>query len=308
LQRDLSVIVTPMLRPNAKHTPAEFAKADADLNAFNTRVDETILADGSKSFKDIATAKLDALSAKIRAANLDRTDAAPLETGIAAARKDIDTVIANVQKKQAGLTFDQFEERLARLAMEVDSTIALAANRGKAKTLMEAFTNKANALNSKITQARLNNFFTNDFVFTLTEITVRLPENCRTSHNSKQTMPCDIATLLEGDKRLDALSSTVDTVITTYGTKSVEIIYGTALREAATKLNQSKVGAADKMRLSRNMMPIQDMIKQADISPRVSPNAAQADRRTKFSPEQLHNDVQAAINEIEAAIRLAGPR
>ncbi len=315
LQRDLLALSRTIQTPRVKPTPAEFAKADADLTAFNTRIEQTILLEGSKSFKDLANAKLDVLDGKVRAAKLDTKDSAALAANIAALRKQIDSVkIDGVTdangKQQLRMFLDAFDAQVAKLSMDIDAAIALNAERGKAATLSAALTVKTNALNMKIEQARLNNFFRNDFLRKVFEAAGGLLEVCDGKVSGDRAGYCDASRLYAADNQLDALSITVDKIITTYGSKSMSMIYGVAVNEAQVNLSKSAVGASDKMGLNRRLDNVKAMIQNAGtLSPRPPGSAAaRPDRKAPFTAEQLHNDVSAAVAEINAAIRLATPK
>ncbi len=312
LKNDLAMLSAPMLRPGARFTPAEFAKADVDLNAFNTRIEQTILVEGSKSFKDIATLKLDVLGEKLRVANLEPKEVAPLQTNIASLRKQIDDVTVSILKQKGRVSLDSFESRLANLSAEIDATITLAAARGQERTLLEAFSNKARALNTKVEQSRINAFFHNDFLLKVANASASVNLNCGRNAPNK-TGPsgaCDFGALFEADKQLDALSSTVDKIIATYGANSVQVIYGMPANEALGNLNKSQVGAVDKKRLSQNLSVVVTTIQAADRVNRLPPGRIQttAGRNSGVTPEQLHNDVTTAIGEIDAAIRLTAKK
>ena len=89
------------------------------------------------------------------------------------------------------------------------------------------------------------------------------------------------------------------------------MIYGVAVNEAQVNLSKSAVGASDKMGLNKRLDVIKTIIQEADKVSRQSPKtaaAARPGRNTAITAEQLHNDVSAAVAEINAAIRLATPK
>ena len=137
-----------------------------------------------------------------------------------------------------------------------------------------------------------------------------LLESCGIKLSSKMAGSCDASRLYTADNQLDALSSTVDKIITAYGTKSVSMIYAPALNEAQINLNKSVVGASDKLFLNRKLDTTKAVIQDADKIGRRSPSsdAARPDRNAPFTAERLHHDVAAAIAKINAAIRLATPK
>jgi hypothetical protein len=305
LKSDLVTLSAPMLTPYAKFSPTEFAKADADLNTFNTRVEQTVLTEGSKSFKELATAKLKILSDKINTASLSSKDRAPLDVGIAALTRQIDSVSDSILKQQGRLSLDTFDAQVAKLSTDIDETIARAAAAGRqAIDLSRVVNDKTTALKTKIEQSRLNAFFQNDFLLQLFLVDESVRANCLSKPPGRPGLTCDLPTLVNADKQLDAISATVDKIVATYGTTSVEAIYGVPLRQAQSNLNNSRVSPVDKTRLSKNLTPIFAMIQEANNTVRRLPTSG----RNTGAPERLHNEVTAAIDEINAAIRLMAPK
>lgn len=307
LKSDLSALSAPMFKQGTRFSPGEFAKADADLNTFNTRVEQTVLAEGSKSFRELATAKLIVLSDKISAAALGSKDRAPLDAGIVALRRQIESVSENMLKQQGRLSLDGFEAQLANLSMDIDAAIVLAAAKVTTQALFVAVNNKTSALNAKIERSRLNAFFQNNFMLQVFLVNDSAQANCVSKTPGKPGLSCDSVTLVNVDQQLDAISATVDKIVAAYGTTSVDVIYGVPLRQAQSNLNNSRVSPGDKARLIKNLTPIIAMIQDANNAVRRPPSRIAGGWRDTGTPERLHTDVAAAIDEINAAIRLMTP-
>lgn len=309
LKSDLSTLSAPMFMQGARSSPTEFAKADADLNTFNTRVEQTVLAEGSKSFKELATAKLNVLSDRINTAALGSKDRAPLDAGIVALSRQIASVSESILKQQGRLSLDTFDAQVAKLSTDIDETIARAAGGGRQTLdLSRAVNAKTTALNAKIEQSRLNAFFQNNFMLQAFLVNDTAQANCVSKTPGKPSVACDFATLVNADKQLDAISATVDKIVAAYGTTSVEVIYGFPLQQAIRNLSASSVSPVDKARLIKNVTPIIAMIKAANDAVRRRPSNSPSGGRDTGTPEQLHTDVAAAIEEINAAIRLIAPK
>lgn len=305
LKSDLATLSAPMLTPHANFSPTDFAKADADLNTFNTRLEQTVLTEGSKSFKELATAKLKILSDKINTASLSAKDRAPLDAGFMALSRQIDSVSDSILKQQGRLSLDTFDAQVAKLSTDIDEAIARAAAAGRqAIDLSRVVNAKTTALKTKIEQSRLNTFFQNDFLVQVFLADDSVQANCPSKTPGRPGVTCDFATLVNADKQLDAISATVDKIVTAYGTTSVDAIYGVPLRQAQSNLHNSRVSPADKTRLYKNLTPIIAMIQEANNTVRRRPTGG----RDTGAPERLHNEVTAAIDEINAAIRLMAPK
>lgn len=326
-------------------TPSSLEKAQDAQNALSDAVDAAIKTDGTKSLVDIYAPKVAALQAKIKAANIDKTDSNALTAEFtdfndglngkgwgAAIKRGADAAVSFDDLKRRQKDTEDLVQKAAdkfqKLSDDVDAAVALSKEKGESVGFATKLLSDVEALKSKVNATKLDQAFKTDFLRRIDQIK---KDACTPKDGSKDasgkgawadggargfTKPADCktsASLVEtAETALSQVSDDLAAAVTADGTKTLAEIYKPKLDALTKQLDGSTISADNRKPLDERIKNFNDAVAKAVAksgSPRQSGRGLSQDPKLLKATEDT---VQAASDlfdklsaDVAAAIKLS---